>query len=154
MKVEIVQFPETLVAAVEHTGPPEREHDSVRVLIDWKLANGLVDPEKHRHYGVHYTNPRSTPPNRHRVDFCLSVDEPVEPNDHGVITRLLPACRCARARDFGSRYDNRAAAYLFETWLPASGEVRTELAPIFHYVNVGPGVREADMITDVYLPLR
>jgi len=154
MKAEIVDFPETLVAVVEHAGPPESEHESVRVLIDWKLENGLLDPLKHRHYGVHFTDPRSTPPDLHRVDFCLSIDEEVAPNTHDVIVKRIPASRCARARDIGSRYDNQAAAWLVESWLPASGEKRGGIAIFFHYVNVGPGVLEKDMITDVYLPLR
>lgn len=154
MDVDIVNFPETLVAVVEHAGPPEREHDSVRVLIDWKLENRLLDPVKHRNYGVHYTDSRSTPPDRHRVDFCLSVEEEVGPNRHGVTTKTIPACRCARARDVGSRYDNKAAAYLTESWLPASNESPGDFPIFFHYVNVGPDVREEDMITDVYLPIR
>ena len=30
----------------------------------------------------------------------------------------------------------------------------TRVAVVEHYVNVGPDVREEDMITDVYLPLQ
>ena len=35
-----------------------------------------------------------------------------------------------------------------------SGEAASGDPSIFHYVNVGPGVRDEDAITDVYLPLR
>ena len=38
--------------------------------------------------------------------------------------------------------------------LPASGEAAGDFPIFFHYVNVGPDVKEADMITDVYLPLK
>lgn len=62
MDVQIVVFPETKVAAIEHFGPPSREHDTVRKLIAWKLEQRLLDPLKHRSYGVHYTDPRTTPP--------------------------------------------------------------------------------------------
>jgi len=31
---------------------------------------------------------------------------------------------------------------------------RANFPIFFYYVNVGPKLREADMITDVYLPLR
>jgi AraC family transcriptional regulator len=154
MNVEIVTFPETKVAAIEHRGPPALEHETVRKLIAWKLENRLLDPLKHRSYGVHYTDPRITPSSEHRVDFCVSIDEDVSPNLNGIITKVIPTCRCARARDIGSRANNQAAAYLYDKWLPQSGEAPGDLAIIFHYVNVGPNVREEDMITDVYLPLK
>jgi len=154
MNVEIVNFPETRVAAVEHKGDPEREHETVRILVAWKLENGLLDSSKHRHYGVHFTDPRSTPPDLHRVDFCLSVEQAVEANSYGVITKCIPASRCARARDIGSRDNNKAAVFLVDVWLPESGEQMADFPIFFHYVNVGPGVREDEMITDVYLPLR
>lgn len=154
MNVDIVTFPETRVAFIEHRGAPAGEHETARKLIAWKIEHRLLDPVRHRSYGLHYTDPLTTPPADHRVDFCLSVDAEVPPNTFGIGTRTIPSQRCARARDIGSRSNNRAARYLFNIWLPASGEAASGAPMIFHYVNVGPGVREADMITDVYLPLR
>lgn len=154
MEVKIVTFPETLVAAIEHYGSPASEHDTVRKLIAWKLENRLLDPVKYRHYGIHYADPRVTPPSEHRVDFCISFEEKVGDNIFGVSNKVMPCVRCARVRDTGSRYDNKAAVYLYETWLPQSGEAVGDFPIFFHYVNVGPNVREEDMITDVYLPLR
>ena len=154
MDVQIITFPETKVAAIEHRGPPALEHDTVRKLIAWKLENRLLDPLKYRNYGVHFTDSRTTPPSAHRVDFCLSVEEDVGPNAYGIINKVIPKCRCARARDIGSRSSNQAAAYLYDKWLPRSGESLGDFPPIFHYVNVGPNVREEEMITDVYLPLK
>jgi AraC family transcriptional regulator len=154
MDVQIVVFPETRVAAVEHFGSPALEHDTARKLIAWKLEHRLLDPLKHRYYGVHYTDPRTTPPSDHHVDFCLSIDSNVGPNAVGIIDKVIPRSRCALARDIGSRYDNQAAVYLYEQWLPRSGELPGDFPIFFHYINVGPGVREADMITDVYLPLK
>lgn len=154
MKVEIVTFPETKVAAVEHLGPLSLEYDTVRKLIAWKLENGLLDQAKYRSYGVHYTDPRTTPPSNHRVDFCLSIAQEVGPNSYGITNKLMPKLRCAHARDIGSRSNNKAAVYLYETWLPQSGESPGDFPIFFHYVNVGPNVREEEMITDVYLPLK
>jgi AraC family transcriptional regulator len=154
MDVQIVTYSETKVAAIEHLGSPVLEHDTVRKLIAWKLENHLLDPRKYRSYGVHYTDPRTTPPSEHHVDFCLSVDEDVGPNPYGIINKVIPGCRCARARDTGSRLNNKAAVYLYEDWLPQSGESPGNFPISFHCVNVGPSVREEDMITDVYLPLK
>ena len=153
MEVSIVDFPETRVAAVEHRGPPELEHESVKRLIEWRIENG-VSPDRHRTYGVHYTDPSRTPPDQHRVDICVSFDGPVAPNRQGVIVKVIPGGRCAVARHVGSRAHVSAAQYLYDVWLHASGESPGDFPLFFHYVNVGPRVLEHEMITDVYLPLR
>ncbi len=153
MDVQIVDFPETKVAALEHRGPPQLEHESARKLIEWRLQNHLP-PDRHRSYGIHYTDPRVVSPAEHRVDFCISVDHDVPPNPQGVINKVIPGGRCAVARHIGSRANVPAASYLYDTWLPRSGEVLRDFPIFFHYVNVGPHVREHEMITDVYLPLR
>ncbi len=154
MEVEIVTFPETKIAAIEHHGSAALEYDTARKLITWKIANRFLDQLKYRSYGVHYTDPRSTPPSEHRVDFCLSIEDNVGANPYGIKTKVIPSRRCARVRDVGSRSNNKAAVYLYETWLPQSGESLGDFPIFFHYVNVGPNVREEEMITDVYLPLK
>jgi AraC family transcriptional regulator len=153
MNVEIVQFPETRVAAVEHKGPPELEHESVKRLVDWRIENNYPPSPEHRTYGLHYNDPRRVPPDEYRVDICISIEKEIPPNPYGAINKVIPACRCARARYMGSRENVKAAGYLYETWLPASGEKPAGLPVIFHYVNVGPQVQDHEMITDVYLPL-
>lgn len=153
MDVRIIVFPETRVAAIEHRGPPEQEHQTAMKLIEWRMENRL-HPDRHRSYGVHYTDPRTTNPVDHRVDFCVSFDQEVAPNPHGIGNKVIPANRCAVVRHFGSRAHVAAALYLFDEWLPPSGESLGNFPVFFHYVNVGPAVREDEMITDVYLPLR
>jgi len=154
MEVRIVMFPVTKVAAIEHFGSPAREHDTVRKLIAWKIEKRFLDPLKYRSYGVHYTDMQITNPSDHHVDFCLSIDVDVGPNSFGIVNKVIPSHRCAFARDVGSRHKNQAAAYLYEQWLPRSGESPGAFPLVFHYVNVGPHTREEDMITDVYLPLK
>lgn len=153
MRVGIVSFPETPVAAVEHRGDPALEHATAHRLIAWRIAHRLA-PDRHATYGVHHTDPRSTPPAEHRVDLCVAFDGEVAPNAEGVVAKLIPACRCAVTRHVGSRAHVSAALHLVEQWLPASGEQAGAFPMFFHYVNVGPHVTEAEMVTDVYLPLR
>ena len=154
MEAQIVTFPETKAAALEHRGPPTLEYDTVQKLVTWKLENQLLDPLIYRSYGIHYTDPRITPPSDHRVDFCLSYNKDVGPNPYGIRNIVIPKLRCACARDVGSRSNNKAAVYLYEKWLPQSSELQGDYPIFFHYVNVGPNVREEEMITDVYLPLK
>jgi AraC family transcriptional regulator len=152
MEVRIVEFPETRVAVAEHHGPPALEYETSKRLIEWRIQNRL-SPATHRTYGVHYTDPYTSAPADHRVDFCVTYDFPVEPNPLGIISKVIPACRCAMATHLGSRAHNAAAVYLYREWLPQSGESLGDFPIFFHYVNVGPHVQEHEMITDVYLPL-
>lgn len=154
MDVQIVIFPETRVASITHRGSPHDEHATVLKLVAWKREHGLLDQARYRTYGLHYTDPRSVAPGAHHVDFCLSIEGEVGANPYGIVARTIPQQRCALARDVGSRQDNQAAVFLHDRWLPSSGETPSGGPLIFHYVNVGPGVKDEDAITDVYLPLR
>lgn len=154
MDVQIIHFPETKIAAIEHFGSPALEHDTVRKLIAWKIENRLMDPLKYRSYGIHFTNPHTTPAQDHHVEFCLSVDFEIEKNTYSIVNKVIPGTRCAVARDIGSRANNKAVVYLMEKWLPQSGESLGDFPVFFHYVNVGPNVQPEEMVTDVYLPLK
>src|SRR4029078_6781472 len=121
MDVRIVVFPETKVVAIEHRGSPHLEHETARKLVAGRQRNQL-DPDRHRSYGVHYTDPYATPAADHRVDFCVSVDYDVPPNPEGVMNKVIPGGRCALARHLGSRSHNTAAVFLYREWLPKSGE--------------------------------
>ena len=151
--VRIVEFPETRVAAIEHRGPPLLEYETAQKLIAWRKRN-RIERDRHQSYGIHHTDPYTTAPADHRVDFCISFDADVPPNPEGVVTKVIPANRCALARHLGSRAHNAAAEFLYREWLPASGETPGDFPIFFHYVNVGPDVPASEMITDVYLPLK
>ena len=154
MEARLVEFPATAVAMLTHRGSPATEHATVRTLVAWKLLHRFVDPLRHRHYGIHHHDPRTTRTEDYRVDFCLSLATEVPANDAGIVPAVIPRLFCALARDVGSRTDNQAARWLREHWLPRSGMSVGDHPPIFHYLNVGPLGQPADMITDVYLPLR
>jgi AraC family transcriptional regulator len=153
MKVAILDFPETLVAALEHHGPEHLTYNTTKKFIEWRQANGLR-PGMGNTYGVHYSDPVTTLPEDYRLDICLSVAKPVAPNPQGVVTKTIPAGRCACVRHIGSRHHIHPAEWIYREWLPQSGEELRDYPIFFHYVNVGPDVKEHEMITDVYLPLK
>jgi AraC family transcriptional regulator len=130
MHVDIIDFPETLVAALEHHGPENQTYKTSSEFIQWRKENGVP------------------------ADICVSIENEVGENPQGVVNKSIPACRCAVARHTGSRDHVTAAEFLVDEWLPDSGEEMGDFPLFFHYVNVGPGVREQDMITDVYLSLK
>ena len=45
MDVEIVMFPKTKVAAIEHLGSPALEHDTARKLIAWGNLRDYLEME-------------------------------------------------------------------------------------------------------------
>lgn len=47
MDVEIVRFPTTNLAVIEHHGLPLLEHETVNKLIKWRQENNLFDNEKY-----------------------------------------------------------------------------------------------------------
>lgn len=153
MQVEIVQFPRTPVAAFEYRGPAERENEAARTFVEWRIANRLP-PDKHRTYGIHYNFNDVRLNGDSHIDICVSYDGVVAANPQGVVNKVIPELRCARARHLGSRDFNSTAFELYTQWLPASGEALGSFSWFFHYVNVGPNVQTHEMITDVYLPLR
>ena len=153
MQVHIINFPATRVAALEHHGPEHKTYATTMKFIEWRLANN-IGPDKGNTYGIHYTDPANTFPEDYRIDICVSVENDVPENPQGVVNKIIPACRCAVARYKGSREHVAAAEYLVYDWLPQSGEELGDFPIFFHYVNVGPDVRENEMITDVYLPLK
>jgi len=152
-EVEIVEFPTTRLAAVEYQGPPIGEHSAIGRLVAWRREHG-VGPDRGMTIGIHYNNAATTAPEDYRIDVCVSFEGPIGPNPYGVVAKEIPGGRCARIRHFGTREHIAEAEYLYREWLPASGEALRDDPPFFHYVNIGPNVADADMITDVYLPLK
>ena len=153
MDVEIVTFPETKIAVVEHHGSTINEHESIKRLVTWRIENKLPPSELHRSYGIHYNDPGIVQPSEYRVDLCVSVEHEVAENSFGVLNKVIPVLKCAKARHHGSRNHVTVAQYLYEQWLPNSGHKLAEFPVFFHYVNVGPQIQESEMITDVYLPI-
>lgn len=151
MNVEIVTFPNTPIAALEHRGPERLVYETSRKFIGWRQRAG-INPLMGNTYGLHYTSDASS--DDYRFDISVSFDGPIEPNPEGIVSKLIPEGRCAKIRHMGSRDHIPAADFLYREWLPASGEELRDFPFFFHYVNVGPEVQDHDMITDLYLPLR
>ncbi|HTR01229.1 MAG TPA: GyrI-like domain-containing protein [Candidatus Acidoferrum sp.] len=153
MQVAIVDFPATLVAALEHRGPESLTWQTTEKFVQWRRENGMR-PGIGNTYGVHYNYHGHVLPEDYRLDLCVSVQQPVAPNPYGVVTKTIPAGRCACVRNIGSRHELAGPRYLHEVWLPQSGEQLRDYPMFFHYVNVGPGLKDHELITDIYLPIK
>ena len=157
MQVDIVQFPATRIAALEHRGPIRDVPRSVQVFIAWRRRSGVSPVERCRSFGIPYGNPDTTPPADFRFDLCgeLGEGEGVAANPEGVVEKTIPAGRCARVRHLGHRDRLGETIYpLYRDWLPASGETPRDFPMFFHYLTIDPGPDSEHDVTDIYLPLR
>lgn len=155
METEIVNFPETRVAALEHCGDPSTVMRSVSRFIEFRKTTGISPYHSSETYGLAYDDPDTTAPEDYRFDICGSIEGPLPENDFGVVEKVIPAGRCAVARHVGSRDNIGETVYaIFRDWLPESGEELRDFPVFFHNVRTAPPAQAHDQITDVYVPLR
>lgn len=151
--VTVIDFPETRVAALEHRGDPALVPDAIRRFIDWRRQNGLT-PSVSATFNILYDNPEDTPPDAYRLDICVAIRRPVA-LAAGFVDKVIPGCRCARLRHVGPDETLGAAlAYLYTTWLPASGEEPADVPLFIERVRFFPDVPEGEAVVDIFLPLR
>jgi AraC family transcriptional regulator len=152
--VQLVDFPTTRVAVLEHRGDPRRIGDTIRRFIDWRRQNGLP-PSTSATFNLLYGDPATTPPDEFRLDLCAAVTRPVAENAQGVVGREIPAGRCARLRHVGSDDTfGETFEFLYAKWLPASGHEPRDFPLFLQRVRFFPDVPEHEAVTDVFLPLR
>jgi AraC family transcriptional regulator len=155
MNVNIVNFPETRIAALEHLGPPARLDNTVQTFIGWRRASGLSPVESSRTFGIPYNNPDTVAPEDFRFDVCGEVAVPVTENAQGVRTKVIPAGRCAVVRHHGSPDHIGESIYpIYRDWLPQSGEELRDFPLFFHYLSVYPETPQDLWQTDIYVPLK
>jgi AraC family transcriptional regulator len=155
MEVKVVDFAETMIAVLEHHGPPDLIFESVQTFIDWRKSSGLSPVATCRTFGLAYSDPATTAPEEFHFDVCGEISAPVPDNPQGVITKRIPAGRYATVRHHGSTDRiSGSAYYLYREWLPQSGEELGDFPPFFHYVERIPDVPEHEQVTDIYLPLK
>jgi AraC family transcriptional regulator len=152
--VRIVDFRETRVATLEHRGDPRLVGDSIRKFIEWRKRIGL-SPRISATFNIAYDDPTTTNPADFRFDLCAATERDIQPNDAGVVAKIIPGGRCATMRNVGSDDNLRAPAhYLYSQWLPQSGEVLRDFPLFFQRVRFFPDVAEPEAVTDVFLPLK
>lgn len=154
MQVQIVDFSETHVAALEHRGPAGLVNESVRKFIDWRKESGQSPLASCRTFGIPHNNPDTTPAEAFRFDICGEIDEAVVSNAYGVRDFVIPGGRCAVVRHTGSTDHVGETIYpVYRDWLPASGEELRDHPLFFHYLSVSQDTPLDQWQTDIYIPL-
>ncbi|MCL4166324.1 UNVERIFIED_CONTAM: hypothetical protein GTU68_048890 [Idotea baltica] len=155
MDIQIVDFPETKIAVLEHRGSPNLINETASIFIDWRKTSGLSPVQSSQTFGLIYNDPKTTEPEDFRWDACGSVKEDVPDNPQGVINKTIPGGRCVHFRHEGPHHlmDDKIR-YLYEEWLHNSDEKLRDFPCFLRYENLLPDVSEQELITDVYLPLQ
>jgi AraC family transcriptional regulator len=155
VKVDIINFENTLIAVKEHLGPVEKLNNTVGQFIAWRKATGLSPKNSSKTFGIAYDNPGTTEPSQFRFDIAGEVKSDVPENTHGIVMKTIPGGRCAVVRHLGSHNRLGESIYpLYREWLPNSGEELRDFPLYFQYLNLLPDIAEADLVTDIYLPLK
>jgi AraC family transcriptional regulator len=155
VKVDIINFENTLIAVKEHLGPVEQLNNTVGQFIAWRKTTGLSPKNISRTFGIAYDNPDTTEPSQFRFDIAGEVKNKIPENMHGMVMKSIPAGRCAVVRHLGSHNRLGESIYhLYREWLPDSGEELRDYPLYFQYLNLLPDIAEADLVTDIYLPLK
>lgn len=155
MEIKTIEFKTTKVAKLQHRGNPNRVLESAGKFIEWRKQTKLSPIKSSDTYGVAYDDPGSTAAADFRFDICGSIEGSIPSNPQGVVADEIPAGRCAVVRHLGSHdmMDDKIR-YLYNEWLPASGEELRDFPCFFHYLNLIPEVEEHQLITDIYLPIK
>jgi len=153
LQVELVNFPQTQVAVMEHRAGPDTVSRTIQKFIQWQKENRLP-PIKSQTFNLLYDDPNMVTEQDYRLDICCAIQAPIAENHYGVIEKSIPAGKCARVRHKGS--DDGLGVLIHALYAKCLSEPEYELRhfPLFlHRVSYFPDVSEGDMLTDIYLPL-
>jgi AraC family transcriptional regulator len=150
---KIVEFPETIIATMEHRASPSLIGHTIKKFIEWRKINRLP-PSKSKTFNLVYDDPNTTQPEHYRFDVCCSIDKVVEEDTNEIVNKIIPAGKCAVVRHIGSDDTiGLAVQYLYSEWLNNSDFEIRDFPIFFERVSFFPDVSENEMITDVYLPI-
>ncbi len=139
------------VARVRHVGPYETVGSSFERLFRWANAAGVAVG---RVLTLSHDSPEAVPPEQLRSDACIELRGEAEPAD-GIVLDAIGAGRYA-VYAYRGPYRGIAPTYrrLFEEWLPDSGEAVDDRPCMEVYRNTPLDTLEADLLTDLCVPLR
>jgi AraC family transcriptional regulator len=151
--IELVFIDSRTVIAKRRTGLPYRSlNEEFGAVWSWAERVGVI-ARLTGIYGIPYDDPLGVPVAALRYDACLEFNGVTEA-PHPFRTLVLAGGECARLRVRGSYAQlEEATQKLVGEWLVKSGREPAD-APVFHHFHNDPdSTAEADLITDILLPL-
>jgi AraC family transcriptional regulator len=141
------------VAFMRHVGPYDQVGPLWERFFIFAMRSGLIGPG-FQMLGVPHDDPGVTPPEKLRYDACITVGPQFQALDE-VGVQEIPGGAYAVTTHHGP-YSGLNEVYdvLIGQWLPASGHQPGEGAAFEIYRNSPKDTAPADLITDIYVPLR
>lgn len=151
--VKIITCQDIPIAVLTHHGDPNLLGDSLRIFIAWRRAQRL-SPSVSATYNIIYNDPAQVAPEDFRLGLCAATDQSVAPNALGIVSQTIPGGRCAVLRHIGPDDTlNCAVRYLYQKWLPQSGESLRDFPLYLQRIKFFPDVPEREAIIDIFLPI-
>ncbi|WP_459616336.1 AraC family transcriptional regulator [Bordetella sp. 2513F-2] len=152
--IHIEHFPGLTLAALPHRGDYQAIGQAFDRLLMLAAAAGLQQPGiEARSIGVYYDDPAQVPVTQLRAHAGMAMPAG-QTAAAGLETLHIPAMRCAVLAYTGPYSDLESAyAWLFGTWLPASGETPGDFPVFEEYVDDPRHTPAASLRTLIRLPL-
>ncbi len=152
-EVTIVACEPVHVLALHHQGDYMRIGGTFERLCTWAGGRGLLDGNA-RTYGIYYDDPASKPAAELTSDACVSVAKGFKAEAPFTVTQT-PGGRCAQLIHTGPYSElHHAYTWLYNEWLPKSGEEPGDQPPFEEYLNDPRSVPPTQLQTAIRIPLR
>lgn len=151
--VSVKTLPAVRVAALEHRGDYHQIGDAFDRLAAWSAGKGFLAADTPS-FGIYYDDPESKPKTELRSEACIAA--PVNVHADSDIRMLqTPGGKCA-VLEFKGPYSDLEAPYrwLYDTWLPQSGEEPRDDPPYEAYLNDARSTPPTELRTAICIPLR
>lgn len=153
MEMEIKKMEPARVAYLRHVGPYEQCAQAWERLCAWAGPKGLLSPET-RFYSQCHDDPKITPPDKVRMDVCVTVPDRVEPDGEFGVMDIFGS-EYAVALHKGP-YEGLQESYetMFGVALPRTGREYAEGPSIERYVNAPDSTPPEELLTEIHIPLK
>jgi AraC family transcriptional regulator len=151
--VKIEHLAATRVAALAHAGDYQHIGKTFERLTIWAAGKGAIDANT-RMFAIYYDDPASKPAHELRSEACLKLSVRIEPD--GDVKSLCTSGGRTAVFVFTGPYIELVNPYrwLYDTWLPQSGEQLRD-APCFEeYLNDARITRPQYLRSAICIPLR
>jgi len=151
MNIEVTTLEPWRVAYMRHVGPYDGSYRNWLEFTTRLKKDGL--PRKDSWFiGVPLDNPKITPPEKLRLDTCVTVDDKYVPKKP-VRVRTLAGGDYVVARNCPIGALAKGYEKLFYSWLPKSGRKARKAPSLLVAVNDAEGMPPTFGFTDIYVPL-
>ena len=144
------------VLALQHFGDYQMIGASFERLMAWAAGRGLLEKPA-RSYAIYYDDPISKPKADLLSEACLAFPSDVDISalaQGEIKTLTIPGSRCATFLFKGPYSDlDRPYRWLYDTWLPASGEEVGQNPPYEEYLNDARTTPPTELLTRICIPV-